>query len=514
MLTIGQYKADFIPLNFSFPLQETPSGNVTLDENGDRLGTYVIYNIRRRLVAPIVGTISEQNYIENDFIAYPGFTLSAPMDQIAPSPAYLEAGRDLGALIIFLFVVSLLFITIALAGLIYYRKTDMIRYAGLLWNIIIITCLTVAIFDMVLYLDVPTDSKCRAMPLLAPASLSTVYGLILLKGILVYQKFYKFEVIERYGALRFRESSLGLCFVIPNILIWIIWIAVDPPAPSTVKLGPGEYQMICSYGKVGIGQYLMYIQLAYNGLIILFNLVSSFKCRLINLNYNELKMIRYSVFSITVIYAIVVVVLQIDSASIQTYALFRAIGMFYLVCMNCVVLFYHKFYFIREQRVDPKINSDTKRPVTLGYKIPKEILNSYDRIEPAIAFIKKSGGISNLFNEPIKMLLIAGSPSFVWGCTVGPEISPGTCCIKEVGEIWQYTQLCSISVTESSSKCRYLDIGKLRFQLVFEKEGACEIWTRYFKQWITNKPQGFGVEVVSSKELDRLHSSDTSTHQL
>ena len=489
-----------------------------MDANGDRLGTYVIYNIRRRLVAPIVGTISEQNYVENDFIAYPGFTLSAPMDQIAPSPVYLEAAKDLGAMIMFLFVVSLLFNGIALAGLIYYRKTDMIRYTGLLWNIIIIACLTIAIFDMVLYLDVPTDSKCRAMPLLAPASLSTFYGLILIKGILVYQNFYKFEVIERYGALRFRELSLGLCFVIPNILIWIIWIAVDPPATSTVKMGPGEYQIICSYGKGGIGKYLMYVQLGYNGLIILLNLVYSFKCRLINLNYNEPKMIRYSVFSITVIYAVVVGILQLDSAAIQTYALFRAIGMFYLVCLNCVVLFYHKFYFIREQRIDPKVNVGAKRPVALGYKIPKEILNSYDRIEPAVAFVKKSGGISNLFNESIKMLLIAGSPSLVWGCTVGPEISPGTCCIKEVGEIWQYTQLCSISVTESSLKCIYLDVGKLRFQLAFEKEAACNIWTGYFKQWITKKPRGLGVEIVSSKELDRLHSSDTSTnlstHQL
>ena len=481
-----------MPSMFSIPSNITPTGFGTLDGNGDRISTFDIFNIHADLSSVKVASVSPMtlNYTEVGSIQYTGGSTEVPADLLMPalSATYLNPATGVGAFIITFFIIGLISIVIALIGVVKCRLRVAINYTSVWIHLIMISCLTVALFDMIQVVGIPTQSSCLASGILAPMAISAYYGIQSAKSRRIYRLFYNFLPIEVSNAIPLKDASLGLLFAIPNIIIWIVWVVSDPPIPGAARIGPGQFQWECANSATGLGKKTKLAMIVYNAILILLNVFLAFKTRLVNLRYNEARMINLSVVNLLITYIVVIPVLFTDVSAFQFQPLVRALGVFYIVAVNLGTLFFYKIFTCRNLK-DEKA-SIGKVPPTAGTKftIPKWMENVDDHVPPAIIFLKKVGCFYGAIEEPRKVLLLAKSPSIVWNCNLKPKYEGSTNHLAtEVGSFWVYSPSTMIISHSPFEKRIELTIGTNKYQLDFEQKEMYICWKSFFEVWVVGK---------------------------
>ena len=453
-----------------------------------------------------MGLVSALSYNETGVLNFLGNSTSLPLDSIDPRDVaeMISISKDIGVLIMILFVIGLVMLLFSLVGLIYYRKDDWIRYTGVKLNFILVACLLVALCDILLLVGKPSLVQCPTRPLLAPWALSMYYGFVLVKNLQIYKRFYNFRIVEAYNVMSLRTLWWGSLFAVPNIIIWVIWYAIDAPAPAIIRYGPDQYQYNCNSGNLGIGKSLLYATVAYNSFVVLCSIIVSYKLRKIDLKFNESQMMKISVYNLAVIFIIVTGVLLADGTTIQTQALFRAIAISYIVCLNCTTMFIYKFYKAQSLKKERLLNGESLKGNTIRYKIPTQVLHNYEQILPAIVFVKRCDGVYKYFTEPLKALLIGGTATYVWVCPLARK-NPGDSQHKlgENGEIWAYTQNQKVMFQSLTPVSFKIKLGNASYEILFELEAACNRWKPYFEAWAAGKEPIKAPAVKVSKEMDR-----------
>ena len=497
---------------FSFPNNITPSGYVDLDAGGDRILTFDLINIRADSSPLKVATISvtDMNYTEEASIYYSGNSAVTPSDRYNPSlrALFVSPSKDVGVFIVIFFVIGLLSIFGSFLCLAFYRKRAAMNYISVLVHFSMLICLFVALFDMILLLNVPSTTSCAAGGAVFPFAMSAYYGMMFAKTSRIYSLYYKFSTIEDINAINFRHTRIGLLFIIPNIIIWALWVARDPPLPSVTRLGPGQFQWICSNIDGGLGRNTQLFMIGYNAFLVLLNALITFKSRNIELLYQETKMTTLSVINLAFIFVIAIPILAVDNSTAQVQPLVRALAVFYVVAVNVGVMFMYKYFAARKQKDEQSSNKSDPKKASTKFSLPKGMTISYGEIQPAVVFLKRVDGLRGLVNEPKKLLLIAGSASVIWACSLKlrkPGESSHT--VEENGQIWMYTPSTFVSILSTSEYFIELAFGSHIYAIVFEKEDICRKWKSYFEVWVVGRdmaawePTG-AVPTIKSQQAD------------
>ena len=479
-----------MPSMFSNPDNLTTTGYSILDANGDRILDYDVNNVRTDGTIIKIGTVTSETYNETTPINYLGGTLIAPSDIILPAiiASFITSSKDIGAFIVVFFAIGMVALLLAFIGLLLFKKRAALKYTSFTVHLIMLTCLSIGLIDMILVLEIPTAVSCSASAAIAPFMFSLYYGILFVKALRIYSKFYAFEPIEEMNSISFRHIWPGILFIIPNILMWISWITVDPPLPTIAKIGPGSYMWVCSSKVGGIGNGFILGIVGYNAFIVFINLYLAYKSRHIDLHHKEAKMIRTSVMNLGFIFLILVPILLAEGALSQTQLLIRAVGVFFITMVNVATLYYYKFYASRLTK-DQKIGKEPKpEKPGIKYKIPKTMSGLYEHIQPAVVFLKAVGTFDSIFEEPSKTVLIPASPFCVWACGLRrTKLGSLHHLIDEVGKVWIYTPTTAVSLRPIANCIIHLHIGSTLYQIVFEKEEMCKKWTSYFELWVVGK---------------------------
>ena len=481
-----------MPSMFSIPGNITPTGFGTLDANGDRISTFDIFNIQADLSSVKVASVSPmtQNYSEIGSIQYAGGSTNLPADLLMPASnaTFLNSTTGVGALIITFFIIGLISIVVALIGVAKFRLRAAVNYTSIWIHLIMIACLTVALFDMIQVVGIPTQSSCLASGILAPMAISAYYGIQSAKSRRIYGLFYNFLPIEVSNAILLKDAGPGLIFAIPNIIMWIVWIVSDPPIPGAARIGPGQFQWVCVNSATGFGMKTQLAMIFYNAMLILLNVFLAFKSRLVNLRYNEARMINMSVVNLLITYIVVIPVLFTDVDTFQSQPLVRAFGVFYIVAVNLGTMFFYKIFACRNLKDEKASIGKVPSAFVTKFTIPKCMENVDDHVPPAIIFLKKVGGFYGAIEEPRKVLLLAKSPSIVWNCNLKPTYEGSANHLAtEVGSFWVYTPSTMI-ISHSPFENRIeLTIGTNKYQLDFEQKDMYSCWKSFFEVWVVGK---------------------------
>ena len=477
---------------FSIPDVLTPSGYGQLDSNGDRILSYDIYNVRslnstNSSTTKVVATLSTVNYTQVSTPLYMGNSTTLPLDSYEPLyiAEFISSGKDIGPFILILFCVGVLLLFLSAIGLLIFRKNLIIRFTGLSVNSIMLLCLILGILDMLLIFDVPTILTCYAKAAVFPWAISIFYGLLYVKNKRIQSQFYKFETVEADGKMSMRHLWPGFLFVIPNLIIWAIWIFSDPPIPTTIRAGPGIYRWSCESSSTGIGHNCLFATIIYNAIIVLMNVILAFKSRNVDLSFRETKMMNISSYNLGAAFILTVSIVMTDFTASQTQVMFRALGVFYVISVNCAAIYFYKFFLCRKLKDKKAADYNIAQKGKIKYRLPKTLMGASDQILPAVVFVKRIDGINSLLREPEKKLVIAGSPILAWVCDFyRNKAGDSLHAIKEVGEIWMHTQLTQISLHSISASSFELSIGSRVYEIVFEKEASCLKWKGYFSLWM------------------------------
>ena len=484
---------------FAIPDTITPSGAGILDASADRAISYDIVNVLGDGAAQKVGNFSTVNVTQTTALLFLGNSNSLPSDLFVPTEQarFVTASDSTGVIIVILFVVAMVFLFLSLVGTIKLRNNMLVRSGSIRIGYVMMACLFAASFDMLLMLEKPTGVQCYLGACLIPLTFSLFYGYVFMKNYRLYALFYGKTPIT---GPRFTDTAVilkGLVFIVPNVLFLIIWLAIDPPLPSAERVGFGDYFWTCASRANGPGNTLYYIILAYNGIILILDLVLAFKTRSVDTRFRETKLIGVAVYNMVFVFIFTSGVLLSQSTSVRTKFLVRAISVSYSICFNCIAMFLYRLYLcVIKQFKDSSDNtthtmSSATKNTKITFQLPKNFLGSYKNLAPAVVFVRRLDGLHGFFSEPSAKLLIADSTLMVRVCNLSRKNFDDTeHSVGDIGMIWIHTAGAQITVRIISKQIINVYIGSQAYQILFEKERACTQWISYFEVWLA----GEGVE--------------------
>ncbi|RKP20560.1 periplasmic binding protein-like I [Rozella allomycis CSF55] len=278
-----------VPETFQFNDLMTPSGNVILDANGERIGDYSVYN-------GINGTAQ--------LVATWRIAMVYPGDAIDPYEVaqYVDSSSPVGTLSH----------ALGSIGLISIFATFSFYFIS-----------TIAFLQLFVMPGLPTKASCVADSFLLAVAFSLLY-----QG----SKWTDSKVL-----------LLGSSLTIPVIFIVIIWNAVDSPSP-VVKMGSSrhDYYWTCSSSSPDNQITFLTLILVYCGLILLMNLFMALKTRHVPAKFQETKILALSIYNVTMVLAFVIPMLVSNVLGFQASFLVKLFIIAYIAFFNLISSFLFK----------------------------------------------------------------------------------------------------------------------------------------------------------------------------
>ncbi|KAI8893893.1 periplasmic binding protein-like I [Globomyces pollinis-pini] len=463
---------------FNFPEVTTPSGNVKLEENGDRKGDFNMYNFVVDGSKVLVGGwIDEKKVlVAGESILYPGGSFIQPKDGIDPEDVAEYANpSSMLAIISYLFTIIVIATTfLSLVGMIKYRDKKIVRVSGLTISLIMHVCIIFGSMQFLIMVDKPLEWKCKLDSFVIPISFSLYYGLLFAKNYQIYRIFYH-PTTSKHITKTTMVLLIAVLFTIPSLVISTVWITIDAPLPTIAKLSQSQFYRTCK-SDIGFGAKSINALLVVNSLVLLANLLMAVLTRNVVSTHNETKMIGLSVYNTSVISLFTIVTVNSGSLSFSAKYLIKAIAIFYVLMFNLASRFLYKLRQII-------LNSENNATQTSSYasKGDGKVSKKEGEEEESLVTVKKYGTFTTETNDA-HMRVISSE------CVVlfkRKKVSLESKDIKDdgTGTAWFVSKLKHFSMTTRGNlTCRF-QVDDIVYDISFSDEDSITFWTKYFASW-------------------------------
>ena len=237
-----------------------------------------------------------------------------------------------------------------LSAVVYFRNKNVIRYSSPVFSFFSLTGASMMIVTVFLLSpQPPTQGTCISAYWLLCVGFGLFYA-----GILV--KTWRIIVVIR-GASVFKAVSVPVrsllamitVIVLIEIILLILYSTIDTPdvvmrtPDDDVTLGLYEFRMVCQYP--GASSVILWVLVAYNGLILAAGVVLTFMTKDISKIFNESKHLAVGIYAFGFALAIIVPLIEITSDVSARY-LITCLGIIVSTATAVFSLFLPKFWVI------------------------------------------------------------------------------------------------------------------------------------------------------------------------
>lgn len=199
------------------------------------------------------------------------------------------------------------------------RNTPVIRSSSPLFCLFILLGIAFAYVTPFSYIGPQTTLSCAAPVVLGPLSFSIIFGNLLAKTFRIYRIFANKTMRASsptiFQLLGFSGAILGL-----EMLLVIIWLAVDPPVP--VRMGPEGGRYWTCYSP--LSSVMVPIIAAYDGVLLLFGVFLAFKTRNAFSAYKETQLIGFTIYTLSIVAVAILPVLYLIELPLVTQFIIRS----------------------------------------------------------------------------------------------------------------------------------------------------------------------------------------------
>ncbi|EPZ36966.1 GPCR, family 3 domain-containing protein [Rozella allomycis CSF55] len=470
-----------VPETFQFNDLMTPSGNVILDANGERIGDYSVYNGING-TAQLVATWSNGEIINSGIaMIYPGGQLKKPKDAIDPYEVaqYVDSNSPVGTLSHALGSIGLISIFATFSFYFLFRKNQILMRSSIKVSYVSLLSLAIAFLQLFVMPGLPTKASCVSDSFLLAVAFSLYYGNTFAKTVRLYRLF---NIISTTEGSKWTDSKvllLGSSLTIPVIFIVIIWNAVDSPSP-VVKMGSSrhDYYWTCSSSSPDNQITFLTLILVYCGLILLMNLFMALKTRHVPAKFQETKILALSIYNVTMVLAFVIPMLVSNVLGFQASFLVKLFIIAYIAFFNLISSFLFKLFLIFSG------NSEHSRPATKASKLSLGKIDG-EMSKDWKAFTKVQVKSSGLFSEfKLKALVLSTDGNSIHLLEYkrnneDANISPGGISIS-----WfvKYLRSFQYSGNNKSFLAIIVSDGD-KYNIQFADKESFQKWSKIFENW-------------------------------
>ncbi|KAJ3335389.1 Transcription factor unc-86, partial [Kappamyces sp. JEL0680] len=442
---------------------------------------------------------------------------------------YVSLNDSTGLLSISLFAIGALLSVVTVFGVTRYRGLKIIKQSAFIVGIAMQLCIFVCFFQLILMIGIPTTTICILDSIIIPLTFSFYYGMLFTKSYRLYTIFNSGTVLGKVWTDPI-VIMYGAAWSSPCVLILIVWNAIDYPKPSVHQLSFGDYSWTCSSSSASIQSIMYSLLIAYNGLILAFNLLMAFRNRNMTSRYNETKSIAMSIYNVTMVVVFTLPILATTSLNYRLRVILKIVIVFYVSMFNLVSSFTLKIYqcytddslsqasnsnFAKTSRNKQKTASifqagrsgfsDNRSGITSFPNVgdsPDPDVNPQSLPPPdgkegtALAsspsnqsisqscLVRKVGGL-NFFSTPKLKYLLAHSDNVVWITDALKENVEDTMTTPAaVGECMVFKNANIVALAKRSDRCFTLTMDSHQLEFSFQDVNACAFWTSYFEHWV------------------------------
>lgn len=479
-----------VPYTFNFPELETPTGKVFLDSNGVREGDFNIFNVDKQGNISKVAKWSKLDgitFIKE--ITYPGGTTKKPLGGVDPFQVaeYVEIESSTGILGIILFALGMI-LNISFGWLIYrYRKSDDIKELNLPFAYLILTSISAAYVQLWAILGKPSDFSCIASVVIIPISFSFCYGLLLSKSNTIYNNFFGYSIKKpQYSELRL--ICYGSLWVIPVIVIALIWNIYDPPKPTVLEYADDKYYWTCSSASQTFQTGMLALMLLHTFLLILSHLVITLK---IFGSSHDIKLPRffsYSLVNVLIIGLLTLMITFSPTLSFRIRKLLQILTISYCLILNVGILFGYRLYMIING-TQPKSKENTAFKESYRARVTDIIVrdnesNLKDWKYLSKVWLKCSGLFSRIFqHDQVKYMVLSSDSSMIVFFDFIPKESDPVFLPSVATIAWSIWLMDKLEVTKVGDVSLLVKIEKQEYMIKFISEKALITWFDLLKNW-------------------------------
>ncbi|KAI8924829.1 periplasmic binding protein-like I [Entophlyctis helioformis] len=327
-----------------------PVGTALIDENGDPLMSYDIYNmLPQNQEVVLVGSWDAQTRkitLTRDII-YPSGLTKTPLDNIDPYDYLFTIGLAEwpGGLT---FAANILMM-ILLLGLfdyhIVYQNDRKLKATSVESQMFIITGLILACFDVLTMIGTPTMTTCVADIWILGLAFPLVLGALTVKLARIW------VIINGLSPLRFLLQHQGLILstgilVGVDAIILAAWCAIDAPRPLMVSISPTKFQWVCTSTSARLQQGFSLALVVWNSLLLAACTCLAIATRNVQSEFNEAKYIGIAVYNQVVILVFAMPILLTASTSMEIKGLYliKQGALIIIVGVTIVSLFGRQMY--------------------------------------------------------------------------------------------------------------------------------------------------------------------------
>ncbi|KAJ3079094.1 hypothetical protein HK102_004030, partial [Quaeritorhiza haematococci] len=345
---------------FNFSV-ETPTGVLTLDRNGDRLGGYNIYYLNVSAPRPANTSIDltyqrfatwdiTGMHVEKQTILYTGGTTEKPPDSVIalltpptisyPSPAFF--------LIILGSSVSILLILASAIAIIIFRNHPIVKASSPSFCLLILVGLMIAaVYPPVVILETPDRVKCVLEIWMVPGAFAIVMGNLLSK---IYRVFAIFRDPLRFQSGAIQDKDVfrwGAGILSIELLISMIWTIVSPPRPENVvsRGANGAFQLDTYCISPGESTF-MGTAFTYNAVLLVLGTLLAIGTRNLPYRFRESISLSICIYNFFGIALFLLPTAYLASFDLTSRAIIKSVGTYVAIIGTLAPLFFFKFYVI------------------------------------------------------------------------------------------------------------------------------------------------------------------------
>jgi ABC-type branched-subunit amino acid transport system substrate-binding protein len=329
-----------VPGSFDFPDDDTMTGKVDFDENGNRKGDYYLINMHPTKGLVVVGTISGGKYTPDTsaHITFPGNITEAPSDKFNPtaSAQFYSGGSVFGLLGFTCLGIGLLLGFSNIVGTIILRNTELIQSTFFRLTLFLNLLLTISFLQFHLMIGVPTKLTCIFDSLLLPITFALYYSVLFFKNL---RLFFIFQWLSRSEMIWKDYHLIFYSFILasPVGIILLVWNIYDPPRPSVIKVSNREYYWTCRSESPKTQTLFLGLLISCAAIIMILNLIIAYRTRRVESKYRESKLISISVYNVFIVGIFAIAILTSEGLSFAAIFLVKLFTVFYVAVFNLVL---------------------------------------------------------------------------------------------------------------------------------------------------------------------------------
>ncbi|EPZ30817.1 GPCR, family 3 domain-containing protein [Rozella allomycis CSF55] len=489
-LTNGTYQAKLkVPSSFQFDNTViTPTGHVSLDWNGERIGEYSIYNAGETDIVDVATWSNGNVILSGELITYPGGSTAKPLGRIDPSElaGYVSSTDGFGVLSLALGIIGIVLVTVVILLFIKYRKHKLLVSSSFHVSIFLLSVLYLNFLQLIIMPGIPTSSFCKADTTLLVLSFSLFYGNLIAKSVRLYKIFY---VIKTNGGNKWTDRKVilfGSLFAMINIILIIIWNTIDNPSPMILKRpGTKDYFWTCRSQSASFQSTMLTTILLYCGIILLGNLMMAVKTRGIPSKFQETKTIGLSVYNLAIVLIFAIPTLVSQSLDYQSAFAIKVIVIAYCSFFNLFTMFLHKLFLIYSNTYSSGTSTKGAQSENVESKMAQEEIGRMYKSFSKVS-LKITSGFS-MFNEYRLFALILNQDSksiylmpFMRATVEDQLQSSGHCTAWVLPTLKVFT----CAKNEASLSVNVV-VESTKYHIKFNEKDQYQNWVNIFELWQT-----------------------------